>query len=47
MYGPEFLPVAKILCKKNISPTFICESNGIMAEDAMQMKEMYLAQFEK
>lgn len=47
MYGPEFLPVAKILCKKNISPTFICESNGTMAEDALQMKEMYLAQFEK
>ena len=47
MYGPEFLPVAKILYKKNISPTFICESNGTMAEDALEMKKMYLAQFEK
>ena len=44
MYGPEFLPVAEIIYKKNLSPTIICESNGTMAEDALEMKNMYLAQ---
>lgn len=47
MYGPEFMPIAEILYKKNLSPTIICESNGTMAEDALEMKKMYLAQFEK
>ena len=44
MYGPEFLPIAEIIYKKNLSPTIICESNGTMAEDALTMKNMYLAQ---
>lgn len=45
-YGPEFSPIAEIVYKKNLTPTFICESDGTMAEDALSLKKMYLAHFE-
>ncbi len=41
IYGPDFSFVAEIVYKKNISPTFICESSGTQIEDAMTMKKMY------
>ncbi len=40
-YGPEFEPLAELIAKKNLSPTFICESAGTQAEDAAEMKRMY------
>ena len=43
MYGPEFEPVAEIIARKNIHPTIICESDGNMAQDALKLKNMYLA----
>ena len=45
-YGPEFSPIAEIVYKKSLTPTFICESDGTMAEDALALKKMYLAHFE-
>lgn len=41
VYGPEFEPVAQIICERNLTPTFICESSGTQAEDALTMKKIY------
>lgn len=41
VFGPEYEPIMEITAKKNLSPTFICESAGTQAEDAKQMKEYY------
>ena len=35
--------VMELVYKKNLSPTFICESDGTQAEDAKQMKDYYLS----
>lgn len=40
-YGPEFSPLAELVAERDLHPTFICESKGTMAEDAVQMMEMY------
>jgi deoxyribonuclease-4 len=40
-YGPEFEPFAGVLAKKRLQPVIICESRGTMAEDALEMKEIY------
>ncbi len=42
IYGPEFSPLAKVLYVNNLSPRIICESAGTMAEDAIEMKKMYI-----
>ncbi len=41
VYGPEFNHVAEIIYKKNLAPTFICESAGTQPQDALEMKKMY------
>ncbi len=41
IYGPDFEPVLDLVIQKNLSPTFICESDGTQAEDAKQMKDYY------
>lgn len=41
LYGPEFDPVAEIICERSLTPTFICESSGTQAEDALIMKKIY------
>lgn len=41
VYGPEFLPLAELIAEKQLSPTVICESAGMQAEDAAQMKNIY------
>ena len=41
VYGPDFEPVMELVAKKNLSPVFICESDGTQAEDARTMKEYY------
>lgn len=41
VYGPDFEPVMDLVAQKNLSPTFICESDGTQAEDARTMKEYY------
>lgn len=40
-YGPEFYPLAELIAERDLKPTFICESKGTMAEDAVEMMEMY------
>lgn len=41
LYGPEFEPLMEIVAKKQLTPTFICESAGTQAEDAFKMKQYY------
>lgn len=40
-YGPEFLPLAKVLKKYKLEPVIICESDGTQAEDASDMQRIY------
>lgn len=40
-YGPEFAPLARVIKKYNLEPTVICESKGIMAIDAMKLRDIY------
>ena len=40
-FGPEFLPVAQEAAARGYAPTFICESAGTQAEDAVTMMECY------
>lgn len=40
-YGPEFEHLAPILIKRQMEPVIICESRGMMAEDALEMKKIY------
>jgi deoxyribonuclease-4 len=47
VYGPNFEPVANLIVKKGCSPVFICESSGTQAEDALTMKNIYLAESKK
>lgn len=41
LFGPNYEPVMEIVAKKNLSPTFICESDGTQAKDAKAMKDYY------
>ena len=41
IYGPDFLPVAQEAAARGYTPTFICESAGTQAEDAVTMMQFY------
>ncbi|MBE6733666.1 MAG: endonuclease IV [Ruminococcaceae bacterium] len=41
VYGPDFEPLMELVYKKQLSPTFICESAGTQAEDSKAMKDYY------
>lgn len=41
IYGPEFHPLAEAIVKEGVAPRIICESDGTMAEDAIEMKKMW------
>lgn len=41
VFGPEFLPLAKVIKKYQLSPTIICESDGTQCRDAAEMKRIY------
>ena len=41
VYGPDFAPVAAETAVRGYTPTFICESAGTQAEDALAMKRCY------
>ena len=41
IYGPEFHPLAEAIVKEGVAPRIICESDGTMAEDALEMKKMW------
>lgn len=40
-YGPAWEPLAQAVAARGWSPTFICESAGTQAEDALTMKKIY------
>lgn len=40
-YGPEYLPLAKIIDEYKLTPFIVCESDGTMAEDAIIMKNCH------
>jgi deoxyribonuclease-4 len=40
-YGPDWAPLAAEIARRGWSPTFICESAGTQAEDALTMKQVY------
>ncbi len=40
-YGPAWEPLAQAIAARGWSPTFICESAGTQAEDAVTMKRIY------
>ena len=40
-YGPDWAPLAAEVARRGWSPTFICESAGTQAEDALTMKQVY------
>ena len=40
-YGPDFTPLAKVLARRKLSPTIICESAGTQSQDALIMKKIY------
>ena len=41
LYGPEFEPLAEAIIREGVAPRIICESDGTMAEDALNMKNIY------
>ncbi len=41
IFGPEFLPLAKVLKKYNLEPVIISESSGTQTRDAVLMREIY------
>lgn len=40
-FGPDWTPLAAEVARRGWSPTFICESAGTQAEDALTMKRIY------
>ena len=44
-YGPEFSFLAEVLIEKQLTPVIICESRGVMAEDALRLKNIYDEKF--
>ena len=40
-YGPSWAPLAAEIARRGWSPTFICESAGTQAEDALAMNKIY------
>ena len=43
VYGPQFLPLARVLKEMKLEPYIVSESDGTQAEDALAMKRMYEA----
>lgn len=43
VFGPDWTPLAREVASRGWSPTFICESAGTQAEDALTMKKTYLS----
>jgi deoxyribonuclease-4 len=41
-FGPPYEPLMELIAKKNLAPTFICESDGTQADDALKMKQAYV-----
>ena len=46
-YGPDWAPLAEAVARRGWGPTFICESAGTQAQDALAMKRAYWASAQK
>ena len=46
-FGPDFAPLAELVVKRGLEPVFICESKGTMAEDAVEMRRIYMEVLDK
>ncbi len=44
VFGPNFEPLAEAIVREGVCPRIICESAGTMAEDALYMKNTWLAE---
>lgn len=42
-YGPDFKPLMELVYKKNLTPVFVCESDGTQTEDAKAMMDYFLS----
>lgn len=42
-FGPDYEPLMEIVAKKNLAPTFVCESAGTQDADALTMKKYYFS----
>ncbi|MBQ9807019.1 MAG: TIM barrel protein [Clostridia bacterium] len=42
-FGPVFEPLAEAIVREGVAPRIICESDGTQAEDALYMKNAYMA----
>ena len=42
-FGPDFEPFCEAIEQYDLTPTIICESSEVMAEDAMKMRDIWLA----
>lgn len=47
VYGPRFEPLAEVLAEMKLEPYIVSESAGTQAEDAAEMKRMYLAALDR
>ncbi len=41
VYGPEPAPLMQLVRERGLHPTFICESDGTQAEDAVTLQQLY------
>ncbi len=41
VYGPDPSPLMQLIRKRGMTPTFICESDGTQAEDAVILMQLY------
>ena len=46
-FGPVFEPLAEAIVREGVFPRIICESDGTQAEDALYMKNAYLAALQR
>lgn len=41
VFGPEPAPLMELIRERGLTPTFICESDGTQAEDALMLLQLY------
>ena len=46
-WGPDFVPLAAAVARRDWSPSFICESAGTQSEDALEMKTLYVQEVKR
>ena len=43
VYGPDFEPLAEAIIREGVAPRIICESDGTQSDDALDMKQKWIA----